>query len=155
VIRDHAVINVHEEKRRCECEDIDEHRRERDFRIGARFFPQRTPKPVMFPGDSLALGSRNEALHPAEQDRMAAVSAGELGKRHGAHSLRQLRQYDVRFVWLALHKDTCAPILHEQDDRQRCGIEIRERDFQDAGGEAGTLGCAACQSWRQPALFQR
>ena len=140
MIRHNPVVDIPYEKRRGECEEIDQQRGQDDLAIDRPGLCQGVPEPVAWPGDDGIPGTFVELVHRLNEDRIAGVFLGECLDRHMFHSGAGIRHDNARHAIVADPvEDACPPAVQQQCGRQHQVGNAVKRPPDNTGREAGTL----------------
>ncbi len=139
-VRDDTIVNVHREQRRGEREHVDEQCRQRDVAVVRSKAADHRPEPVTARQIAGGDGSRIGGGNRFDEEEVARIVRGQLGKRHVLDGLRLGWIDDLRNLRdvVELPENKRYAVFHHQQSRQHQRGNVRKRTLGGLDLEPGT-----------------
>ena len=155
MVRHHAVVDVHDEQRAGEGEQVDQHRGKQDFGVDRPGLGERAPEPAARLGSLHLVGAPVEAQLRAREQGMTGVPFGDLGERQLDCAAALGNRHQRALARQQLDQHACREVVEQKHAWQGECADAIEPLAHQAGAEAGALGGAHRQLRRQPTIGQR
>ena len=138
-VRDHAIVHVHDEDRRRECDQVHDERRDRDMTVVGAKAGDDGPEPVRARQVARGDGARIRLRDRAHEERVAGIFGFGTWLRGGAGLGRRIDDLGLLRRAIDLDQNTGRTVPHDEDGREHERRDIGKVALDRLGFEAGAL----------------